>query len=229
MRQGSVLGVHARRIGPCLSLLAGVAAMAATPAARDADAPAAPAIDVRLTASIDVPPLATTVLQAEAEAIWGRAGVRLRWPSAPRDTPAAASLRVLVLQREGHAASGHSWAVGELLLDQADQPIAVVSTTAARRVVAIAGHDGEPQALSDRRLGVVLGRAVAHEIGHFLLATRGHARTGLMRAHVDVTDFADLRSGGFHLDRDAGDWLRSWLPHPAAARQTLAGFTYQPR
>jgi hypothetical protein len=229
VQQGGVLGVHARRIGPGLSLLAGLSAMAATPAARVAAAPAAPIIDVRLTTSIDLPHLVTSVLRAEAAAIWGRAGVHLRWPSAPRDAPAAASLRVLVLQREGPAVTGHSWAVGELLRDQADQPFAVVSTTAARRVVAIAGHDGEPQALSDRRLGVVLGRAVAHEIGHFLLATRGHARTGLMRAHVDVTDFADLRSGGFHLDRDAGAWIRAWLPHPAQAGQTLARFSYQPR
>jgi hypothetical protein len=116
--------------------------------------------------------------------------------------------------------------VGELPLDQADQPFAVVSTTAARRVVALAGHDGEPQALSDRRLGVVLGRAVAHEIGHFLLATRGHARPGLMRAHVEVIDFADLRSGGFNLDRDAGEWIRTSLPHLVGSNQTSARFSY---
>jgi hypothetical protein len=221
-----VVGVPPSRIGPALSLLAGFTAMAATPAARTAEDPAAPIIDVRLSASIDVPPLATSVLQTEAEAIWQRAGVRLRWPSAPRGTLAAASLRVLVLQREGSTAGDHSWAVGELPLDQADQPFAVVSTTAARRVVALAGHDGEPQALSDRRLGVVLGRAVAHEIGHFLLATRGHARAGLMRAHVEVIDFADLRSGGFNLDRDAGEWIRASLPHLVGSNQTSARFSY---
>jgi predicted Zn-dependent protease len=37
-----------------------------------------------------------------------------------------------------------------------------------------------------RRTGVarseLLGRALAHEIGHLLLGVRGHSRTGLMRA-----------------------------------------------
>jgi hypothetical protein len=210
-----------------LSLLAGLTAMVAPPSAR-AGAPAAVLIDVRMTASTDVPARVAAVLEAEAEAIWRRAGVHLRWPSAPRDSPAAASLRVLVLQRETGSTTGHTWAVGELLEDQAGQHFAVVSTTAARRVVALAGHEGEPQALSDRRLGVVLGRAVAHEIGHFLLATRGHARSGLMRAHIDVTDFVDLRSGGFHLDRDAGNWIRARPPHALDPRQTLARFSYQP-
>jgi hypothetical protein len=212
-------------------VLAVSSVLAATPLARAVDNPPqarAPLIDVRLTASADLPALATAALTAEAEAIWRRAGVRLRWPSSP-DEVSVASLRVLVLQREGRGPGGHTWAVGELLQDQAGQPFAVVSTTAARRVVAVAGHAREPQALSDRRLGVVLGRAVAHEIGHFLLATHGHARSGLMRAHVDVSDFADLRRGGFDLDRDAGKWIRSWLPHPAGASQTLARFSYLPR
>lgn len=30
--------------------------------------------------------------------------------------------------------------------------------------------------------GALLGRTIAHEIGHLLLGTREHARTGLMRA-----------------------------------------------
>jgi hypothetical protein len=66
----------------------------------------------------------------------------------------------------------------------------------------------EPERLTHQRLGVVLGRAVAHEIGHFLLATPTHAASGLMRARIAAADFADLREGGFFLDRRASHWLR---------------------
>ena len=35
---------------------------------------------------------------------------------------------------------------------------------------------------SGTQAGVLLGRAIAHEIGHLLLGTTAHTRTGLMRA-----------------------------------------------
>jgi hypothetical protein len=53
------------------------------------------------------------------------------------------------------------------------------------------------------KLGVVLGRAVAHEIGHYLLESSWHARYGLMRATIDAREFADLRTGSFRLDRES--------------------------
>jgi hypothetical protein len=34
----------------------------------------------------------------------------------------------------------------------------------------------------------VIGRALAHEIGHYLLASRLHAKSGLMRAVLDNDD-----------------------------------------
>ena len=61
--------------------------------------------------------------------------------------------------------------------------------------------------LLDHRLGVVLGRAVAHEIGHYMLRTNTHATRGLMRARIASREFADLRSGSFRLDRAAEAYL----------------------
>ena len=51
--------------------------------------------------------------------------------------------------------------------------------------------------VAERRLGIVLGRALAHEIGHFLLGTHTHASRGLMRPHFDAIEFTDLRDGIF--------------------------------
>jgi hypothetical protein len=37
-------------------------------------------------------------------------------------------------------------------------------------------------------MGRVLGRALAHEIGHYLLGTREHSRSGLMRAAQGIDE-----------------------------------------
>jgi hypothetical protein len=94
----------------------------------------------------------------------------------------------------------------------AGKPLAIASLTAARRVVDEAVRlqilppsprlrwTSDQQRDYDRRLGVVLGRAVAHEIGHYLLRTSTHASQGLMRASIDAQQFADVRSRSFRLD-----------------------------
>jgi len=55
----------------------------------------------------------------------------------------------------------------------------------------------------------VLGRALAHEIGHYLLDTHTHARTGLMRPNFNALEFTDLRNSTFALDHAAAAWLRT--------------------
>jgi hypothetical protein len=45
-------------------------------------------------------------------------------------------------------------------------------------------------------MGRALGRALAHELGHYLTGSREHSRTGLMRArHPGDTFFATIRGG----------------------------------
>ena len=89
------------------------------------------------------------------------------------------------------------------------EAVAVASITGARRIV-----DGSPRfslfdapETHDRRVGVVLGRALAHEIGHYMLQTHTHAVDGLMRARIQAEEFADLRGGMFRLDRAAAAHL----------------------
>ncbi len=53
-------------------------------------------------------------------------------------------------------------------------------------------------ALADVGVAVLLGRAIAHEVGHLLLATNSHSARGLMRARWSSSD---LRRN------DAADWM----------------------
>jgi hypothetical protein len=51
-------------------------------------------------------------------------------------------------------------------------------------------------------LGRTLGRALAHEIGHYILRSRGHSLTGLMRARRPVTDFMEAGRSRFGISGD---------------------------
>ena len=52
----------------------------------------------------------------------------------------------------------------------------------ALSAVAVMTFAERPRLIRELVLGRVLGRAVAHEVGHFLLGSREHAPFGLMRA-----------------------------------------------
>jgi hypothetical protein len=191
-------------------------------------------LDALITVAPDLPVLARSVLASEAAQIWRREGVALRWVAAPESGRPSAPLRVLVISRRESVAAGTSvWTVGELVPHSGQRALAIASIAGAERVVKASGgqlrlFDGQ-EALQ-YRLGVVLGRAVAHEIGHYLLATPTHADSGLMRASIDAREFADPGARTFALDDTAGQWLRGRLldatPSATDLRLPSAGFTY---
>jgi hypothetical protein len=45
-----------------------------------------------------------------------------------------------------------------------------------------------------------LGRAAAHELGHYLLASREHARRGLMRARFNADELVSDYGAAFRLE-----------------------------
>jgi hypothetical protein len=59
-------------------------------------------------------------------------------------------------------------------------------------------------------MGRVLGRALAHEIGHFLLRSRNHSKVGLMRANPSVPDLIGRDRQTFFLSADDGKRL-AWV------------------
>jgi hypothetical protein len=168
-------------------------------------------VEVLLTTSDTLPESARAVLVRETESIWRRHGVVIHW-LAPTDSSPAGQyrLRALVVQKRAIPSSGGALAIGELVSSAGRHPIAFVSIEDARRLLTCTrGSLGcDLIALEERRLGITLGRALAHEIGHFLLQTKTHARSGLMRSQFDAAEFTDLRDGTFALDQAAETWLR---------------------
>ena len=89
---------------------------------------------------------------------------------------------------------------------------ALVSVTAASRFFVDA-----PGVLRELILGRVLGRALAHEIGHFLLRSQQHSPVGLMRALQPTADLIEPDRRHFELtpsDVRRLVAMRSWLPQP---------------
>jgi hypothetical protein len=52
----------------------------------------------------------------------------------------------------------------------------------------------------DLLLGRALGRALAHEIGHYLFRSKAHTKTGLMQAHQRASDFFSPYHNRFQVD-----------------------------
>lgn len=183
-----------------------------------------------VTTSMALPPDVRETALHEVRQIWQRGGISIVAAEAGEVAATTPTMRVLIVSAAGvtvHRDASH-WPVAELLEDGHGQPIAIASLAAARRVVDAAHRTEMPTALRHRQVGMVLGRAIAHEIGHHLLNTAGHARHGLMRARIDARDFADPRDGGFDLDDDAAQWARARLTRPPADALRLARFVYRP-
>ena len=227
MRQGVVRIDFWSRALVCAGL---VAASAPLCAARDAVAVTPARLRLMVTTSMALPADVRDAALWEVQRIWQREGVMIAFAEAGDAPPATAQMRVLIVSAAGASArpDTHQWPVAELLEDGHEQPMAIASMAAARRIVAAAGLADVPSALVHRQIGVVLGRAIAHEVGHHLLNTAGHARHGLMRARIDARDFADLRDGGFGLDDEAAQWARARLTRPPADVLQLARFVYRP-
>ena len=96
-------------------------------------------------------------------------------------------------------------ALGESLVDREERG-GVLMTVDLFRVNAIAGN-------ASMGMPVLLGRAIAHEIGHLLLGSAGHARLGLMRALWSHDELRGLKPANWGFSsREA-----------AQMRQTLRG------
>lgn len=76
------------------------------------------------------------------------------------------------------------------------------SLEAARHEVGAAQVEHFPPVVQDRLAAQLLGRAIAHELGHYLLGSTGHSRKGLMRASFGGRDLLTPEAGAFRLEAE---------------------------
>ena len=137
-------------------------------------------IDViaRIYNTARVAPLITDVALATATRLMSAGAIGVAWrncdvPNACATVPAREFVIRLVRSRET-TTDGNPFVLGEASID-VSQRAGVLATVYVDRVERMAE-------LSEADSAWLLGRAIAHELGHLLLATNSHSPTGLMRA-----------------------------------------------
>lgn len=163
--------------------------------------PMLPPMIVTVAAASDVPPSLVSLMLAETDAIWRGAGFTFVWQRVPLDawpldTPASrpASLRV-VIGRNQRALVDGTMPLGWIVFDDVSTPeqdVYVSYATAVRLLESATGTIGPinamPRLQREMLMARAMGRALAHEIGHYLLASKAHADRGLMKAVQTATE-----------------------------------------
>jgi len=143
----------------------------------------------------------------EVAVIWAPYGVDVHAGHGTGDAMAdTVKLSVTILNR-----ANKQTAVGTLgsirFVDDLPKPAISMYPTVIARLVATAKvlgrHEAQlPMYYQEILLGRVFGRALAHEIGHFLLRSPHHSGIGLMRAQQPIDELAAPQRQGFTLSDD---------------------------
>lgn len=165
-----------------------------------------------------------TILQVamdESVRIWSHAEVKVRWMS-PADLPyASPKSEWLVAQCiTGDSLMLQSSGSGPLPIAAIrfvnSQPTNAMLVSLDHAKLLLERDVRESRDLGERfkylkeiRLGRILGRAIAHEIGHFLNASATHTRDGLMRASHPIPDLIGQSLSPFRVTRPSGQLAES--------------------
>jgi hypothetical protein len=203
-----------------------VALASATPV--EAVAAFLPPVVVSVVEAPGVPPTLVPRILAETDAIWRAAGVAFLWQRGAREAAAlsrtaevgpplpAIRLRVTIGNDQG-VARDHRTPLGWIVFDDERAPQqeiylsyqnATTLMAAARPVVGVV--DQMPILQREILLARAMGRALAHELGHYLLASKVHTRRGLLQASRTAAELFATDRGGFRID--------PWQRHTIAVR-----------
>jgi hypothetical protein len=152
-----------------------------------------------------LPARIVALMKKEAERVWSPLNVRLAWIDSRRRVtlPHRAGLTVMLEDGAYLGLPANAGSVLAALTQPSDTCGWGVAHVWVRHVErhAASARGGEhvlmsfPPPLADMFLGRALGRALAHEIGHYLLGTREHTARGLMRAQFAPQDLLEDATG----------------------------------
>jgi hypothetical protein len=168
---------------------------------------------------------------AEADALWRPYGVTTVWLTPPERGPWSAVDVVLTIHFVRGAESGGAGDRRLLQLGtiafytgRPEQTLNLLPDQIAA-IIADAPWVGRrlrdwPPSVRDGLRGRALGRVLAHELGHYLLAARTHTETGLMRGSMSAEALVSPDRRPFQLD--ASDQARVRARYGGAPRDPLA-------
>ena len=164
----------------------------------------------------------------EASAIWKVGGVTLDWhaTSEPLGGGGPSTVNVTFDDAPGSVA-GQDVPLGWVTLDAAGVPegtIFLSRKNALRLVDTIDEYRERPLKFKERLIARALGRALAHELGHYLTASKEHSVSGLMKGRRLADEFFSTACVGFNVNGDVRR-LAARMLALAAANQCHAPVT----
>jgi hypothetical protein len=159
-------------------------------------------IPVAVLAPADVTPSLLTRIWAEADAIFAPAGIIFLWHRvAPNEAAPSGQLDVTIEDRRRDAPQGETALGWITFTGDEPEPSIHLSRVSAEDLLELRSESTDTRlATHEMMLGRALGRALSHELGHYLLKSKGHTTDGLMRAVWPTGDFF-ATGGRFKLSR----------------------------
>jgi hypothetical protein len=125
-----------------------------------------------------------------------------------RDTGLRTTLRLTIDDAAGMPVDGAT-PLGWIHFDERNVPDSEIHLSYSNALdllhnsVGVVGDvDHMPLAERNLFLGRAMGRALAHEIGHYLLTSKVHTRRGLMKAVLTAAELFMPDAGGLRIDTD---------------------------
>jgi len=164
----------------------------------------AAALTINVFAASDISPTMVSRALDETASIWRAAGVEFVWKRAPASpTPAALSV---VIGHDVRPVREGALALGWIYFDESTpgQRLYISYTNVQQlmreSVGAIGVVDHMPIFEREVLMARAIGRALAHELGHYFLASKEHTKNGLMKAHRTAVEFFGPDHRPFKLD-----------------------------
>ena len=160
-----------------------------TAAPAQAQAPSAPLhIQLQIVQTAPVPETLVNTIVSTAAAIWAPYNIHVSPVLTQSRSEMDGGTWLTLVLGYPPALSAEPGLASLLFTAAGPGTVLYASMDRARSLVQSAERGTPMPATEDWRAAVLLGRAVAHELGHYLLRSSAHARTGLMRAAFSPRD-----------------------------------------
>ncbi len=156
-------------------------------------------LPVGIVASQDMSDAFVHRICAEASAIWKPAGIAFEWHRVSQPSEAGAWITVIVDDVDADGEPEHALGWITFTTDGPGRSIHLSRAQAGRLIDGTSTVGESLTAFREILIGRALGRALAHEIGHYLLQSKTHTPHGLMRAAWTSDESFDAGRAGFVL------------------------------
>ena len=169
-----------------------------------------PTVTISVHSAPAISPVIIDRTLEEASAIWRPTGVTFKWQKAAAvqaeaDPPQPTRPRVLIDDSRGTprgASAPMGWV--KFVDDEPDGDIHISHANAEQFVLKVGGVGGSARRMTPAErfllLGRTLGRALAHELGHYVLKSKEHTTNGLMKGRHSIQEFIGVHRKGFEVD-----------------------------